>query len=59
MAQQPAIKRLRMEKLAYKAISLPERPDFLAADGDNAWVIDDNGNRIQKISVNSGHPNLL
>jgi virginiamycin B lyase len=56
MSQQQDIKHISMDALAYKAINLPERPDFLAADGDDAWVIDDNGNRIQKISVNSAHP---
>lgn len=59
LAQQIGIKHTSMKELAYKAISLPERPDFLAADGEDVWVIDDNGNRIQKISVNSDHPEFV
>ena len=43
---------------SYKTIALPERPDFLTTDQDNAWVIDDKGNRIQKISISHSNPLL-
>ena len=45
-------------KACYKAITLPKEPDFLAADGNTAWVVDNNNNRVQKISAESNKPLL-
>jgi len=50
----PAV--IDINKAAYKAITLPEEPDFLAADGNTAWVVDNNNNRIQKIAVTGNNP---
>jgi virginiamycin B lyase len=47
-----------INKILYKAIALPEAPDFIAVDGDDAWVIDDNHNRIQKVAADSSMPLL-
>jgi len=46
-------------KASFKAIKLPKEPDFLAADGETAWVIDNGNNRIQKISVNGKKPQII
>ncbi len=51
--------RVNISEVSYRAIWLPEAPDFLATDGDDAWVIDDNHNRLQKISVKSDRPLLI
>lgn len=46
-------------KACYKAITLAKEPDFLAADSGTAWVVDNNNNRIQKISVNGNNPQII
>ncbi len=56
IAAQPAIPVTDINKACYKAIKLPESPDFLAVSSDHAWVIDDGNSRVQKISVNSNQP---
>lgn len=48
-----------IDAASYKKITLPERPDFLATDQDDAWVIDDNHNRIQKVSIHHSNPLLI
>ena len=44
--------------MAYKTLTIGVKPDFIAVDGDNAWVVDDHQNRLLKISTNSNTPLL-
>ncbi len=48
-----------INKAVYKVFTLDKEPDFLAADGNIAWVIDNNNNRIQKISTGSDEPLII
>jgi len=58
-AQQEAkIPTIDINKAAYKIIDVHEAPDFLATDGDEAWVIDDTHNRIHKLSIKNDKPLL-
>jgi len=57
-AQADTIESTDINKAFFRAIKLSGRPDFLATDGDDAWVIDDNNSRIQKISVKKDTPLL-
>ena len=56
--QENKIPTVDINKAAYKIISVREAPDFLATDGDEAWVIDDVHNRIHKLSIKSDKPLL-
>ena len=43
---------------AYKILHVGENPDFLAIDGEDAWVVDDNHGRIFKLSPDKDKPLL-
>ena len=43
--------RTDIDSACYKVITVAGRPDFITADGNYAWVIDDNNGLIKKISV--------
>lgn len=47
-----------IDKACYKSIAVPGRPDFLTADGDDVWVIDDNNSLIRRIGVDHDKPVL-
>lgn len=49
-AQIDTIKIIDINKAAYKILSIGIKPDFIALDGDNAWVVDDHQSRVIKIS---------
>lgn len=51
--------RTDINKACYKVITVTARPDFITADGDYAWVIDDNNSLIKKISVDDTKPLLV
>ncbi len=57
-SQTAAIKKVDLDKAAYKILHVGIKPDFITTDGDDAWVIDDHQNRILKISFKSGLPLL-
>lgn len=55
-AQQTAPVKMDLDSNSFKTITVQEQPDFLAADGDMAWVIDNTKSRIRKIGVASNKP---
>ena len=48
--------KVSISKVAYKTLKLKGSPDFLAADGDDVWAL--NNDRIEKLSVASDKPVL-
>jgi YVTN family beta-propeller protein len=55
-AQQATPVKVDLDSSSFKVITVQEQPDFLAADGDMAWVIDNTKNRIHKIDIASNKP---
>jgi YVTN family beta-propeller protein len=49
-------KEIAIDKVAFAKIILPGSPDFLAADGDDVWIL--NIDRVEKLSVKSSKPIL-
>jgi virginiamycin B lyase len=47
-----------MNKVCFKEVTMPGRPDFITASGNYAWVIDDGNSRIRKITVKNSKPLL-
>ena len=58
LSQTTPVKIIDINKAAYKILHIGEKPDFVATDGGDAWVIDDHQSRIIKISPNSSTPLL-
>lgn len=50
------VQQINIDSAAIAKIKLEGYPDFLAADGDDAWVL--NNNKVEKISVKSSTPLL-
>lgn len=59
ISQNGPVKLVDIHTAAYQTLRVGEKPDFIATDGDNAWVIDDHQNRIIKLSPNNNTPLLL
>ena len=57
-SQNNTFKKVDIASAAYKTLTVGVKPDFIALDGDNAWVVDDHQNRLLKISPNSNTPLL-
>ena len=51
VAQTSAPKIIDINQAAFKIFQVGEKPDFMATDADDAWVVDDHQNRILKISL--------
>jgi virginiamycin B lyase len=58
LAQTGDLIRTAIDKACYKVITVTARPDFIAADGNYAWVVDDNNSGIKKISAHDTKPLL-
>ncbi|MBC7381885.1 MAG: hypothetical protein H7296_02700 [Bacteroidia bacterium] len=58
-AQKDSIRIIDINKAAYKVISVGVKPDFIAIDGNDAWVVDDHQSRVIKISPDSEVPLLI
>ena len=55
-SQHPAPEELSISKAAFTTKKLKGSPDFLAADGDDVWIL--NTGRVEKLSVKSKQPVL-
>lgn len=49
-AQSDPVKTIDINKAAYKIVQAGIKPDFIAVDGSDAWVVDDHQGRVIKIS---------
>lgn len=58
LSQNKTIQTVDIKSVAYKTLTVGVKPDFIAVDEDDAWVVDDHQNRILKISPNSSRPLL-
>ena len=58
-AQKDSIRIIDINEVAYKVIPVGVKPDFIAIDGDDAWVVDDHQGRVIKVSPNSEVPLLI
>jgi len=58
ISQNIPVKKIDIKTAAYKTLTIGVKPDFIAVDGDNAWVVDDHQSRLLKISPNSNTPLL-
>ena len=57
--QGDSIKILDINKAAFKILKVGIKPDFIALDGDNAWVVDDHQSRVIKISSDTDNAILI
>jgi YVTN family beta-propeller protein len=59
LSQTDSVKIEDLNTIAFKILKVGERPDFIATDNDDAWIIDDHQNRIIKISPDRDRPLLI
>ena len=57
--QSDTIKIFDINKAAYKVLKVGVKPDFIALDGDDAWVVDDHQSRVIKISPDTDSALLI
>ena len=58
-AQSDTVKIIDINKAAFKVLNVGIKPDFIALDGDNAWVVDDHQSRVIKVSLNADSALLI
>ena len=59
ISQPPEPKIVDLDKVAFRILKVGVKPDFIATDQDDAWVIDDHQSRIIKISAERKAPLLV
>ena len=58
-AQHDTIKIVDINKAAFKVLKVGVKPDFIALDRDNAWIVDDHQSRVIKVSPNKDSALLI
>lgn len=59
LSQTDSVKIEDLNTTAFKILKVGEKPDFIATDNDDAWIIDDHQNQIIKISPDQDRPLLI
>jgi virginiamycin B lyase len=59
ISQTESVKIEDLNTIAFKILKVGEKPDFIATDKDDAWIIDDHHDRIIKISPDQDRPLLI
>ena len=59
LSQSDSVKIENLNTSAFRILKVGEKPDFIAIDNDDAWIIDDHQDRIIKISPDQERPLLV
>ena len=59
LSQTDSVKIENLNTSAFRILKVGDKPDFIAIDNDDAWVIDDHQNRVIKISPDQEGPLMI